>query len=293
ADLVSGARELRGRIESANIYVSHEGGAHYGFENEKVSDGDKFTLGAAVITARHTPGHTPEHMSYLLADTEHPEIPWGVLSGDSLFVNSAGRPDLLGADETSKLAALQFHTLRDFYMKLPDSVIIYPAHGSGSPCGAEIGDRFTSTIGYERPLNPFLQFKDVESFTRFAVSTAPPIPKYYALMKKVNAEGPEVLGGLPRVPGLPPKAFKQAIEDKAGILVDTRLMLSFGAAHIPGALNIGGSPMLSIWAGSLLDPEQPILLVLENDDDLDEIVRFIIRTDFTKLVGYLVCVLKS
>src|SRR5207249_2823361 len=175
----------------------------------------------------------------------------------------------------------------DFYLKLPDSVIIYPAHGSGSPCGAEIGDRLNSTIGYERPLNPFLQFKDVESFTRFAVSTAPPIPKYYPRMKKVNVEGPEVLGGLPRVAGLPPKAFKKAIDQKAGILIDTRLMLGFGAAHIPGALNIGGSPMLSIWAGSLLDPEQPILLVLESDDDLDEIVRLFVRTGFTKFAGYL------
>ncbi|HEY1893174.1 MAG TPA: MBL fold metallo-hydrolase [Chthoniobacterales bacterium] len=293
ADLVSGARELRGRLESARIYVSHEGGARYGFENEKVRDGDKFTLGAVVITARHTPGHTPEHISYLLADAEHPEIPWGVLSGDSLFVNSAGRPDLLGEKETGKLAAQQFHTLTDFYMKLPDSVIIYPAHGSGSPCGAEIGDRLNSTIGYERPLNPFLQFKDVESFTRFAVSTAPPIPKYYPRMKKVNAEGPEVLGGLPRVAGLPPKAFKKAIDEKAGILIDTRLMLSFGAAHIPGALNIGGSPMLSIWAGSLLDPAQPILLVLENDDDLEEIVRLFIRTGFTKFAGYLVGGMKA
>ena len=96
ADLVSGARELQGRVESAKIYVSHEGGARYGFENEKVSDGDTFNLGSVIITARHTPGHTPEHVSYLLADTEHPEVPWGVLSGDSLFVNSAGRPDLLG-----------------------------------------------------------------------------------------------------------------------------------------------------------------------------------------------------
>jgi hydroxyacylglutathione hydrolase len=282
ADLVSGARELQGRVESAKIYVSHEGGARYGFENEKVSDGDTFNLGSVIITARHTPGHTPEHVSYLLADTEHPEVPWGVLSGDSLFVNSAGRPDLLGEKETGKLAAQQFHTLRDFYMKLPDSVIIYPAHGSGSPCGAEIGDRLSSTIGYERPLNPFLQFKDVESFTRFAVSTAPPIPKYYPRMKKVNAEGPEVLGQLPRVAGLPPKAFKKAVDERAGVLVDTRTML-----------NIGGSPMLSIWAGSLLDPEQPILLVLEKDDDLDEIVRLFIRTGFTKFAGYLVGGMKA
>src|SRR5205814_6994421 len=133
-----------------------------------------------------------------------------------------------------------------------------------SPYDAEIGDRLNSTIGYERPLNPFLQFKDVESFTHFAVSTAPPIPKYYPRMKKVNAEDPEVLGGLPRVAALPPKAFKKAIEEKAGVLVDARTMLAFGAAHIPGALNIGGSPMLSIWAGSILDPAQPSLLVRAN-----------------------------
>lgn len=288
ADLVSGARELCSQVESAKIFASHEGGARYGFETQQVKDGDEFTLGAVVITARHTPGHTPEHVSYLLADTEHPQIPWGVLTGDSLFVNSAGRPDLLGEKETENLAVQQFHTLRDFYLKLPDSVIIYPAHGSGSPCGAEIGDRLSSTIGYERPINPFLQFDDVQSFTRYAISTAPPIPRYYPVMKRVNAEGPEILGGLPRVPGLPPKAFKKAVEEKAGTLIDTRGMLAFGAAHIPGALNIGGSPMLSIWAGSLLDPEEPILLVLENDSGIAEIVTLFIRTGFTKFAGYLV-----
>src|SRR2546425_2264569 len=189
ADLVSGARELCSRAESARIFVSHEGGAHYGFENEKVKNGDQFKLGSVVITARHTPGHTPEHLAYLLAEEDHPETPWGVLTGDSLFVSSAGRPDLLGASETEKLAAQQFHTLRDFYLKLPDSVIIYPGHASGSPCGADIGDRLSSTIGYERPFNPFLQFDDVKSFTKYAVSTAPPVPKYYPLMKKLNAEG--------------------------------------------------------------------------------------------------------
>jgi hydroxyacylglutathione hydrolase len=288
ADLVSGARELCSRVESAKIFVSHEGGARYGFENEAVKDGDKFRLGAVVITARHTPGHTPEHMSYILAEENHPDTPWGVLTGDSLFVSSAGRPDLLGASETDKLAAQQFKTLREFYLKLPDSVIIYPGHASGSPCGADIGDRLSSTIGYERPFNPFLQFDDVKKFTEYAVSTAPPVPKYYPLMKKMNAEGPEVLGGLPSVPGLPSKSFKRAIEEKKAILIDTRTMLAFGAAHIPGALNIGGTPMLSIWAGALLDPEKPILLVLESDSDLEKIVRLFLRTGFTKFAGYLV-----
>lgn len=293
ADLVSGARELCARVESAKVFVSHEGGARYGFPTEEVKDGSRFQLGSVLITARHTPGHTPEHVSYMLAEGNHPEMPWGILTGDSLFVSSAGRPDLLGEAETEKLAAQQFHTLRDFYLKLPDSVMIYPGHGSGSPCGADIGDRLSSTIGYERPLNPFLQFTDVQAFTKYAVSTAPPMPRYYPVMKKVNAEGPEILGSLPRVPGLPPKAFKQAIEDASAILIDTRSMLAFGAAHIPGALNIGGSPMLSIWAGSLLDPEQPILLVLENDSDIDEVVRFFIRTGFTKFAGYLVGGMKA
>ena len=132
-----------------------------------------------------------------------------------LFVSSAGRPDLLGADHTKELAEKQFHTLRDFYLKLPDHVMIYPNHGAGSPCGADIGDRLSSTIGYERKFNRFLQFDNVKSFTDYALTSAPPVPKYYPVMKKVNAKGPEVLGNLPRVPGLPPKAFKEAIDKKA------------------------------------------------------------------------------
>src|SRR5438270_9436653 len=112
-------------------------------------------------------------------------------------------------------------------------------------------------------------------------------------MKKVNAEGPEVLGSLPRVAGLPPKAFKAAVEKKAGQLVDVRTMLAFGGGHIGGALNIPGSPILSIWAGWMLDPEQPILLVFENDDDLEKIVALFVRTGYTKFAGYLIGGMKA
>jgi hydroxyacylglutathione hydrolase len=287
ADLVSGSRELCARVESAKIYNSSEGGAEYGFDREKVNDGDRFEFGEALVTARHTPGHTPEHMSYLLADVDHPDEPWGILTGDSLFVSSAGRPDLLGEKFTKQLAEQQFHTLHDFYLKMPDHVMIYPNHGAGSPCGADIGARMTSTIGYERKFNRFLQFADAKSFTDFAIQTAPPVPHYYPVMKRVNAEGPEILGNLPRVPALPPKAFKDAIEKKLGVLVDTRMMLAFGGGHIPGALNIGGSPILSIWAGWMLDPDEPILLVLESDDDLERVVRLFVRTGYAKFAGYL------
>src|SRR5256886_1571102 len=261
ADLVSGSRELCARLESAKIYASGEGGAEYGFAPEKLKDGDRFTFGDVLVTARHTPGHTPEHMSYLLAEADHPDEPWAVLTGDSLFVSSAGRPDLLGEKHTKQLAEQQFHTLRDFYLKMPDHVMIYPNHGAGSPCGADIGARLTSTIGYERRHNKFLQFDDVKRFTDYALKTAPPVPTYYPRMKKVNAEGPEVLGSLPRVRGLPPKQFKEAIGNNGNQLVDVRTLLAFGGGHIAGALNIGGSPILSIWAGWMLDPEKPILLV--------------------------------
>src|SRR5216110_3472857 len=293
ADLVSGSRELCARVESAKIYNSSEGGAEYGFDREKVNDGDRFEFGEVLITARHTPGHTPEHLSYLLAESDRPDEPWGILTGDSLFVSSAGRPDLLGEKHTRQLAEKQFHTLRDFYLKMPDHVMIYPNHGAGSPCGADIGARLTSTIGYERRHNKFLQFDDVEKFTDYVLATAPPVPTYYPRMKKVNAAGPEVLGNLPRVPGLPPKAFKAAVEKKAGRLVDVRTMLAFGGGHIPGALNIGGSPVLSIWAGWMLASNQPILLVLENENDLEDVVRLFIRTGYSKFAGYLVGGMKA
>ncbi len=293
ADLVSGSRELCARLESARIFVSHEGGAEYGFDHEKVQDGDRFEFGEVLVTARHTPGHTPEHLSYLLAEADHPDAPWGILTGDSLFVSSAGRPDLLGDKHTKQLAEQQFHTLRDFYLKLPDHVMIYPNHGAGSPCGAEIGARLSSTIGYEKKFNKFLQFDDVKAFTDYAIKTAPPVPHYYPVMKNVNAKGPEILGNLPRVPGLPPKAFKEAMEKKSGALVDTRTMFAFGGGHIPGAMNIGGSPVLSIWAGWMLASNEPILLVLESDGDLEDIVRLFIRTGYTKFAGYLVGGMKA
>ena len=287
-DFVSGARELCARAESAKIFLSHEGGARYGFDHEKIVDGDCFKFGSVWVTVRHAPGHSPELVAYLLAEEDHPDVPWGVLTGDSLFVSSAGRPDLLGSAQAKILAAKLFHTLRDFYLKLDDGVIVYPAHGAGSPCGADIGERLSSTIGYERRFNPYLQFQDVQRFTDYALSAAPPIPTYYPRMKKVNERGPEILGHLPPVRGLPPKSFMEAIKKKNNVLIDTRMMLGFGGGHIQGALNIGGRPILSIWAGWLLDPKKPLLLVLESDDQLEEIVRYFLRTGYTQFAGYLV-----
>src|SRR5207244_13605303 len=153
---VSGSRELCARLESATIFVSHEGDASYGFEHEKVKDGDEFTFGELLVTARHTPGHTPEHLSYLLAEVDHPETPWGILTGDSLFVSSAGRPDLLVAEHTKELAEKQFHTLRGFYFKIPDNVMIYHNHDAGSSCVTDINDRVSRSNAYERTFDKLL-----------------------------------------------------------------------------------------------------------------------------------------
>src|ERR1043166_7020370 len=281
ADLVSGSRELAARTGTAKVYASSEGGAEYGFHREAVN------VGALILTARHTPGHTPEHVSYVAAEEDHADSPWGVFTGDSLFVSSAGRPDLLGRD-ADKLASQLYDTLWGFYAKLPDGVIIYPSHGSGSPCGADIGDRLDSPIGYEKRFNPYYQRNERQAFADYALATPPPEPTYYKRMKKVNAAGPEVLGNLPRIPALAPASFKRMLGEKKYHLVDTRTMLAFGGGHIKGALNIAASPILSIWAGWLLDPEKEILLVLESDSDVEKVAQLFVRTGYTKFAGYLV-----
>ena len=287
ADLVSGCRELADRTGTAKIYVSAEGGAEYGFPHEKLKDGDKIDLGRVILTAKHTPGHTPEHMSYLAAEGNRPDRPFAVFSGDCLFADSVGRPDLLGDDKSDKLAKELFRSVREFFLKLDDDVRVHPGHGAGSPCGANISDRLVTTIGYERQHNPALQFADEAKFVEYVLFSAPPEPRYYKRLKLVNAKGPEVLGRLPTCPALPPQAFERAV-GKGGVqLVDNRQMLGFGGGHIAGALNIGPRAELSIWAGWLLEPEKPIFLVLPKDTDLPEVQRQLLRVGYTQFGGYL------
>lgn len=287
ADYMSGACELAARLGTSEIFVSVEGKAKYGFKHRPVKDGDVFKFGKLILTARHTPGHTPEHMAFEAAEKKQESCPWGVFTGDSLFVSSAGRPDLMGADESDKLAEALFDTLTNYYLKLADHVIIHPSHGQGSPCGADIGDRLTSTIGYERETNPFLQYTELEAFKAYTLSTAPPEPTYYKPMKKRNAKGPDILGNLPRVPSLDVKAFGEALKGRGATLVDTRHMLAFGGGHIEGALNLGAAPELSVWAGWMLDPTQSLLLILDADKDVEKVVSYFVRTGFTNFAGYL------
>jgi hydroxyacylglutathione hydrolase len=287
ADFMSGARELQRRLGSAKIYASGEGDARYDFPLEKIRGGDRFDFGSLVLTARHTPGHTPEHLAYELAEKDRVKDPWGVLTGDSLFVSSAGRPDLLGEGETEELTKQLFHTLRDYYLTLDDGVIIYPCHGAGSACGADIGERPMSTIGFERRTNEFLQYEDFEEFKSFVKEGAPPVPHHYPILKKMNAKGPEPLGTAPTVPGLPPGEFWTRVQQGGSQLIDTRQMLAFGGGHIPGAINIGDRPELSVWAGDMLCYQKPILLVVEDETRLDWVAWHFAYVGLTNFAGYL------
>ncbi len=287
ADFVSGTRELCDRTGTAKPYLSVEGGAEYGFKVEPLKDGDTIDLGRVVLTARHTPGHTPEHMSFLAAENSRPDRPFAVFSGDCLFADSVGRPDLLGDEQTSGLARELFHSIRDFYLKLPDDLRVHPGHGAGSPCGANISDRLVTTIGYERQYNPALQFENEKEFVEFVLFTAPPEPRYYKRTKQVNAKGPAVLGRVPTAAPLSPEQLERALKEGNAQFVDNRQMLAFGGGHAPGMLNIGPRGELSIWAGWMLDPAKPTVLVLRDEDELDAVQRQLVRVGYDKFGGYL------
>jgi hydroxyacylglutathione hydrolase len=283
ADFVSGSRELAARTGTARVHVSVEGGADYGFTHEPLRDGSRVELGTVTLTAVHTPGHTPEHMAYLATEQGNP---WGFFSGDFLFADSVGRPDLLGAGQTPGLARALYRSLRTALTPLLDTVPLYPAHGAGSPCGANICDR-QSTIGHERRHNPALQFTDESAFIDWVLRTAPPMPRYYPRMKRINAQGPEVLSGLPAVEWLDPPALQRRLAMGDVQLIDNRTMLEFGEGHIAGAWNIGPRPELSLYAGWMLDPAKPIALVLPHDGDLPEVLRQLLRVGFTEFAGCL------
>lgn len=292
ADFMSGSRELADRLGIDRPHVSAEGNAAYEFQHHPVRAGDTFDFGSFILTARHTPGHTPEHLAFEIAESDRAATPFAVFTGDSLFVGSAGRPDLLG-DQSEGLAEQLFSTLYDYYALLDDYVIIYPGHGAGSACGASIGDRLVSTIGYERRTNKFLKFEDLKEFKHFVIEEAPPAPSHYSRLKKTNGKGPAVLHRLPTIPGLTPVEFSKATNETGVSVIDTRRMLAFGGGHVPGAINIGDRAELSNWAGEMLDPNRELLLILEDEKELDHIARLLLRTGFTKFRGYLVGGMKA
>ncbi|MFN3651695.1 MAG: MBL fold metallo-hydrolase [Armatimonadota bacterium] len=284
ADFVSGARELAART-GALAWLPAGGG--YQFDHSPLAEGDVLELDSLCLQVLHTPGHTPEHVSLVISGGKGAKEPWGVFTGDTLFAGEVGRPDLLGEAAEEDLARQLFHSLHEKLLRLPDGLEIYPAHGEGSPCGGSIGDRRTSTIGYERRHNEKLRLRGVRQFTSAVLESLPPAPFYYPRMKRVNAAGPPVLGCLPALQPLSPERFEAAREVPGTLVVDTREIEAFGGAHIPGALNIALREEFPIWAGWMLPPEAPLLLVLEDESDLETAQRQLLRVGLENVVGYL------
>ncbi len=285
ADFVSGAHELSARTGAA-IYGGKSDA--YQFSLNQMADGDEITLGNMTLRALHTPGHTPEHISLLLFDKKQGNEPLAIFSGDTLFNQDAGRPDLLGEEITRQLADDLYHTLYKKLLPLGDRVELYPGHGAGSACGKSIGDRRQSTIGNERLFSPVFKPTSKADFVGWLLNEMPEPPRHYAILKKLNAKGAPVLGGPPVIPPLSPKAFQERMEQKDGVVVlDTRSILAFGGGHIPGALNIALLPEFPTWIGWMLDRSTPILLVVESERDIALAGEQLFRVGYDTVVGYL------
>ncbi|HEX6589762.1 MAG TPA: rhodanese-like domain-containing protein [Longimicrobiales bacterium] len=280
ADFVSGAAALR-RAVGAKL---HGGPVGYRFPVDALTDGDEIRLGKITLSALHTPGHTPEHICLVARGGRGAEAPWGVFTGDTLFAGEVGRPDLLGEGTEDGLARQLFHTLHEKLLPLGDELIVYPGHGKGSPCGGAIGDRTTTTIGYERRHNPRLAMRDEDAFVKDVLSSQTPAPRYYARMKRVNANDP---ADAPSTPIPPLDAKDVAARQQAGALVlDTRDIEAFGGAHVPDALNIPLSGSFAVWAGKLLDEKRDVVLVGDTSD-IERARVNLARIGMDRVVGWL------
>lgn len=280
-DYVIGSLELK-ELTDAEIYHGKGVDFKYGIF---VSDEQEFNFGSMKLTALHTPGHTDESMSYALTYPESGKAPLMVFTGDALFVGDVGRTDLYGPEEIPRMAANLYESIFNKILPLGDGVILCPAHGAGSLCGGAISKREYSTLGLERIQNPALQRTDKEKFIKFKLEEKLEFPPYFKKMEQYNLQGPPLLKGLPVPELLFPKEFVKEME-KGAMVVDTRMPHSFGGAHIKGSYGIWLKG-LPYYAGWVLPYDKPILLVLEEKDQLETAVSYLVRIGYDSIAGFL------
>ncbi|AZI44960.1 MBL fold metallo-hydrolase (plasmid) [Deinococcus psychrotolerans] len=269
ADYLSGARELAEQTGAA-LLLSAEGSPDwsYTFDHEALHDGDSIALGNITLKVLHTPGHTPEHLSFLITDGARGDQPSILLTGDFVFVGDLGRPDLLdeaagGVDTRFEGAKQMFASLRGKFLTLPDFVQVWPGHGSGSACGKALGAVESTTVGYERALSwwsPLVQSGDESAFVDELLSGQPDAPAYFGRMKMQNKAGPALLGTPEPLGPLSPAQVQQAIAGGARVL-DTRSREDFQQGALPGSIHLPAGKTFETWAGWLLDPKQDYVLV--------------------------------
>lgn len=292
ADYISGLRELAER--GVKVYGSDEGDADWKYEwligsdynYELVTEGDTFSIGNIKFDVVHTPGHTPESVSILVTDGAATNEPMGILTGDFVFVGDVGRPDLLetaaGQKGAMKPAAKELFESVEQFKNLPEYLQVWPAHGSGSACGKALGAVPESTVGYELRFSPAFKAATSENeFVDFILEGQPEPPLYFGRMKKVNKEGPAVLGTLPK----PEKMSITDLTESGGLIIDTREAEHFMNGHLEGSLLATFDGNFNTVAGSYADEDEDIYLIID-EQNLDEAVRDLVRVGLDNIKGY-------
>jgi hydroxyacylglutathione hydrolase len=283
ADFVSGHIDLAQKT-GAKIYVAKS--ANCTFEHVALAEGDSIELEDMVLEVLETPGHTPEHLSYVVIDKSRAESPIGVFVGDTLFVGDVGRPDLF-PDLAIELAGKLYHSLHDKLLKLPDYVEVYPAHGAGSLCGRAMGAKWLSTIGYERNFNQTLQVKDKTAFIRSLTEDMPPAPDHFSRCSDINRQGPVKLIELPELEELSPAEFKIKLQDPNIAVLDTRSYHAFASQHLPGAWHLDLNGNFPTFTGWVMPTDKEILLVTDDFKKAQEANTWARRVGMDRITGYL------
>ena len=294
ADFLSGSRDLA-RATRATLLLSDHGGEDwsYGFAAadgaQLVRDGDTVMVGKVKLDVMHTPGHTPEHIVFLVTDTAVGPQPMGMVSGDFLFVGDVGRPDLL--EKAAKVAGTMEASAKQLFASLrrlkplPDYLQIWPGHGSGSACGKALGSVPQSTLGYERLVNPALQHRTEAEFTRWVLADQPEPPPYFAVMKRLNRDGAPARPKLDDVPRLDVAGVEAALR-RGDWVVDIRGSADFATAHLAGTVNIPASKSLPTYAGTVLDYDRPIHLIARSLDQARHAMHQLSLVGFDDVRGW-------
>lgn len=299
ADYLSGTRELAAAT-GAEVYVSGEGGEdwQYEFEATRLHHGETVRLGNVTVEALHTPGHTPEHISFLVTDGAFSDRPGFLLSGDFVFAGDLGRPDLLdeaaGGQDTRFAGARQlFRSLEESFLTLPDHVQVFPGHGSGSACGKALGSLPSTTVGYER-LNawwgPYLAAGDEDGFVSALLDGQPDAHAYFARMKRQNRLGPEVMGERAALAELTADRVLADLEADRVTLVDTRPVAEVHAGTVPGSLSVPVPEKAASHGAWAYDPEtdaRPLVLLAPDQAAAQEMWDHLVRVGIDRVAGYL------
>ena len=296
ADFVSGGRELAART-GAKLYLSQMGDANWQYQAVEdksivlLGAGDSWMVGNLRIEVMHTPGHTPEHISFVVTDTRIADRPMGIFTGDFLFVGDVGRPDLLqgleGSAQNSKEvgARLQFQSIQRA-KALPDYLQIWPGHGAGSACGKALGAIPSTTLGYEKLFNPAFQFSDEDRFVEWLLADQPEIPRYFAQMKRINKIGPALLADLAAPVRIPRATLSETI-NAGGQVIDLRAADDYRRAYLPGTLNIPATAdNFTTYLGWFVDYNRPLYLILADVAELGAILRSLRAIGVDQVAGY-------